>query len=244
MDIPLTSIFGCARMIIFQNDNPDYPVSISGSGFIVRYRSRLFVVTALHVTKGFEHHQVRVQYHPNMSTVIPLLRPYTIAGNDPDDTDQYDIIVLAVDEAKLDPALFGEYRPYDLLEMDALTIFNPTSSFASRGFPTCLRRLSYDERSVDFESLIVDAAYEGRAGPKETHLLRVHRADEIESFDGMSGAPVFQVRQDEEKYSHATFAGMLLRGGATSGIVRFLEHGKIISVLTKIVTGDVEPTEE
>lgn len=215
-----------------------------GSCFIVRYCSRFFVITAQHVTKNFEAHQIRVQYQPSESKCVPLLRHYSIQGEESDDTDQYDIFILAVDEGKLDPALFGEYQPYNLCESEAYTFFNPTSNYATRAFPTYLRQLSYEKRSVEITSLLVDAAYVGRTGTTTgMHILKINLANQIDDFDGMSGAPVFQIRHDGPKNSYVSFAGMLLRGSSVAGTIQFLEHEKIISALTKIITNDFEPSE-
>jgi len=237
----LMTIFDCTRPMLFVNEDPNYPVSIQGTGFIVRFRKRYFVLTARHVIKGFSFQQVRFQYHPNSSDFVPLQRPYEISGDDSDDTDQYDVIVFSVEDSALDYEKFDGYLPYDLSELDALTIFNPTASYAFRGFPTHLRTTEYEQRRVDMESILADGRYGGPSIRREMHVLRINRAREIASFDGLSGSPIFQINHTDSRISQQAFAGMVVLGTAAAGTLEFLEHRKIIDALTKIVDGDVDP---
>lgn len=232
--VPLTSIFDCARPILFANNSYDYPISFSGTGFLVSFRSKLYVVTAAHVLRDFSIEQIRVQYHPNSSDFIPLSRPYTISGDDADDTDQYDVLVLACDTAKVDFSRFEKWQPYTLRELDALIGFDPQSEFAFRGFPSHFRDVEYERRLASMHSTLGQACYLGPTGRAETHRLRVHRVEEFGSFDGLSGAPVFQVWHHDEKHSSEAFAGMLLRGTTEAGTVEMLEHRKVIDVLTSV----------
>lgn len=241
--LPLMSIFQCARQVMFVTNDPAYPVSFQGSGFIVWFRSRLFVITAQHVMRGFEPAQIRIQYHPDGTDFLPLLRPYTISGEDAEDTDQYDIVVFSCDESKLDTSCFKGYLPYNLQEEDAFTIFNPKFHFAFRGFPAALRTTYYEERRVEMMSMLANSSYIGSTEREEIHQLRIINRDrEILDFNGISGSPVFQIWHENDRISNQAFAGMLIHGSVTSGIVEFLEHRKIIDVLVRIVEGDTEPS--
>jgi hypothetical protein len=214
---------------------------MSGTGFVVRFQERHFIVSARHVTTAFEQRQIRVQYRPDSSIFIPLKQAYFIEGEDTEDTDQYDLIVLSVDESMLQTSEFGDYPPYELLSIDGHTIFNPTLRFAIRGYPSHLREIKYEDKAVASHSLLIEGIYEGISRQTEVHKLQIKSANEVESFDGMSGAPVFQVSDEDDIHSNVAFAGMLLRGTPESGLVYFLEHKKIIAVLWSIVNGDVTP---
>lgn len=238
--VPLNSIFRCARPVLFATGDMDYPISIRGTGFIVRFRKKYFAVTASHVTQGFDLSQVRFQYHPNSSTFIPLIQPFFIHGDDPEDTDQYDIVAFSIDDSMLDFSMLKDYPPYELLERYTITLFDRKAAYAFQGYPTEQRECQYDEKRVDMKSVLYDAVYEGASTSQLLHTLHVNRANEINNFDGLSGAPVFQINHTDEYMSQQAFVGMLLRGTARSGKVEFLERSRIIDVLTKIINGEID----
>ncbi|KVD82467.1 hypothetical protein WS62_22740 [Burkholderia sp. ABCPW 14] len=103
-----------------------------------------------------------------------------------------------------------------------------------------MRETEYELRRIKMQSMLGDAKYERRSSRNQMHVIRVNRVAEIGDFDGLSGSPVFQINHIDGRYSSEAFAGMVLRGTATAGTLEFLEHGKVISVLTKIVDGDVK----
>ena len=69
--------------------------------------------------------------------------------------------------------------------------------------------------------------------------MALHNLDPVQSIDGMSGSPVFQVINDPDGiHSTETFAGMLIRGGLRAGRAYFLEHSKIIDLLERMIARD------
>lgn len=235
------SMFRCARPILFRTGHPSYPFSVCGSGFVVRYFDKVFAITSRHAGANFSLADTRVQYHPNAPEVIVTSRWYVIHGGNASDTDQYDFVVHEADGARLDTSLFGDYLPYTLPDIGAPPAFDGGSIFATQGYPTHLRKFDCDTEceSIISSAMLMDAEYLGRCKTAEMHRLRVHCASQIESFDGMSGAPVFQVLADHAYEGKLWFAGMLLRGTPSSCEVQFLGYEKIIGVLARIVNGDV-----
>lgn len=237
------SLFRSARPILFRTGYPGYPFSVCGSGFVVSYCGRVFAITSRHAGAHFDLADTRVQYHPNAPEFIVTSHWHVIHGGDPSDTDQYDIVVHEADGARLDASLFGDYPPYSLPDLGTPPVFGEDSIFATQGYPTHLRKLEGDIESEAIVSspMLMDADYVGPCTAAQMHKLRVHCASQIQSFDGMSGAPVFQVLPDHTHDGKVWFAGMLLRGTSSSGEVQFLGYEKIINVLTRIVNGDVVP---
>lgn len=237
------SLFRSARPILFRTGYPSYPFSVCGSGFVVSYCGRVFAITSRHAGANFDLADTRVQYHPNLPEFIVTSHWHVIHGGDPSDTDQYDVVVHEADGARLDASLFGDYPPYSLPDLGTLPVFGEDSIFATQGYPTHLRKLEGDIEceAIISSAMLMDADYVGPCTTAQTHKLRVHCANQIESFDGMSGAPVFQVLPDHTHDGTAWFAGMLLRGTSSSGEVQFLGCEKIINVLARIVNGDVVP---
>jgi len=239
--IPLMSIFKCARPLLFETGIDEYPYCVNGTAFILRFRGRHFIVSAAHLLRGFEVDQVRFQYHPSASDFVVWNAVHRLRGLDQDDTNQYDLVVFAVDEAILDCAMFNGYEPYDLQAFDALTIYSTSSNYAFRGFPTHLRTPDYELRHIETQSVVGDGRYEGPTSRKSLHRLRVSLPSDIGDFDGLSGSPLFQINHDGSRYSNVAFAGMAVLGTATAGTLEFLEHRRIIEVLTLITEGMTVP---
>lgn len=163
-----------------------------------------------------------------------MLARYVFAGGDPSDTDQYDLVIFEADGSKLDVSLFSKSPPYELPESEVPPVFEKTAIFVVQGFPSHLRRLECETEleAIISSPMLVDAEYVGPCVSDRVHVLRVHCARQIESFDGMSGAPVFQVLQNYPSLSKVWFAGMALRGGTLTGELRFLERERIFGALT------------
>ncbi|AOJ57286.1 hypothetical protein AQ477_12815 [Burkholderia thailandensis] len=156
------------------------------------------------------------------------------------DTDQYDLVIFEADKSKLDASLFSGFPPYELPELEAPPIFDKAAIFVVQGYPTHLRRLECETELEEIISspMLVDAEYVEPCLSHRVHVLRVNCAPQIKSFDGLSGAPVFQLLQDYPRLSKVWFAGMALRAGS-SGELRFLEREWILRALRRIVTKDV-----
>ncbi|QDQ83666.1 serine protease family protein [Paraburkholderia megapolitana] len=246
MRTSVLAIFRCARPILFYSEYPEFPFSICGSGFLVRYHRRVFAITARHVTANFDLAHACMQYHPSVYGFVPMSFRYVFAGGDPSDTDQYDLVIFEVDGSKLDISLFSDAPPYELSDSEAPPIFDKTSIFVVQGYPSHLHAIECETEleAIISRPMLIDAEYAGPCVSDRVHVLRVHCADQIESFDGMSGAPVFQVLQSYPNLSKIWFAGMVLRGGTSSGELRFLERERITEALTRIIHKDVVPAKD
>jgi hypothetical protein len=145
--------------------------------------------------------------------------------------------------SKLDVSLFSDYPPYELPESEAPPVFDKTAIFAAQGYPSHLHSIECETEleSIISSPMLVDAEYLGPCVSDRVHVLRVHHARQIESFDGMSGAPVFQLLQNYPSLSKVWFAGMALRAGSSAGELRFLERERISGALTRIINKDVIP---
>jgi hypothetical protein len=231
----LLSILKCARPVLFQNADQEWPLSVGGTAFLVRFRDRHFVLTAKHVLRNFELRQFRVQYHPNDNHFVPLTSMYTLRDQRPDefrgDDDQYDIAVWTTAEQHLTVEALREAQPYPLRAFDGLTIYNPNASYLFCGYPTEGRK--YDPEGRHMRQLAVSgrAEYLERTRYACLHRVRLILDHQLTDLDGFSGSPVFQVNHDDKKYSREAFAGMLVRGTRENAIAYFLEHRRIIELL-------------
>lgn len=233
---PLLSILKCARPVLFQNADQEWPLSIGGTAFVVKFRNRYFVLTAKHVLKNFRFDQFRVQYRVDSNYFIPLTAMYTLRDQNPSefasDDDQFDVVVWTTDNEHLLTDHFGKDLPYPLLSIDQATLFSPNASYLYCGFPTEMRSYDPDRRHMQQAAVSGEAKYLERTRYMGLHKLQLLRVqDWLKDLDGFSGSPVFQINHDEGKYSRDAFAGMLLRGSRPSDVAYFLEHRRIIELL-------------
>lgn len=246
----LMTIFACARPVLFVNDDPDFPISVTGTAFVLLFRGRYFVVSAKHVMRGFKPGQVRIQYRPDSARFIPLRNRYQFPCNDSTDDDQFDVVVWDVDGG-IRPELFGPYRPY-LLGTDDVWPWphaeGRRSDYLYRGYPRMLRRINFDVQPVKeygLDSVTGRGNYLGPASMAAVHTIELVLHDEHlpseDGLDGMSGSPVFEVILLERNYSTAVFAGMFLRGRRAALRAHFLQQQRIVEMLTAISLGQATP---
>jgi hypothetical protein len=236
----LLDIVTCARPVLFANDSPEFPYSVGGTAFIVRFQGRSFVVTAKHVLnlKSFDAGQFCIQCRPDARDFLPLGALHLARGANDDDTDQYDIAVREIDDAAVREELYGPYLPYSLLQMDRFTIYSERGAYIYRGYPIAMRAVDFENQHVEQGAVTTRAEYVGRTRYEAVHELRLLDLGPLPSIDGLSGSPVFQVHNDEgTKYSREAFAGMLARGSIESGKIFLIEHRRIIEVLLQVAQG-------
>jgi hypothetical protein len=135
-------LLNCARPVLFENDDEVYKYSSGGTAFTVRFRDRLYVITAKHVLTSFSKQkkdfscwkQFRVQYYPDTADFIPITALYVIEHEDTDDTDKFDLAVFKVEDINANEKLFRDHKPYELSEGEGATAFDYNSKFIYRGF--------------------------------------------------------------------------------------------------------------
>lgn len=236
----LLDIVTCARPVLFANNNPEFPYSVGGTAFIVKFQGRSFVITAKHVLnlRNFEAGQFSIQYRPDGRDFLPLGALHLVRGANEDDTDQYDIAVREIDDGAMREELYGPHKPYSLLQMDRFTLFSERGAYLYRGYPIAMREVDFGNQHIEQGAITTRAEYVGRTLYEAIHELRLLDLGPLPSIDGLSGSPVFQVHNEEgTKYSREAFAGMLIRGSIESGRIFLIEHRRIIEVLTQVAQG-------
>jgi predicted HD phosphohydrolase len=131
--------------------------------------------------------------------------------------------------------LYGRYRPYSLLQMDRLTIFSQRGAYIYRGYPIAMREVNFENKHVEQGAVTTRAEYVGLTPYEAIHELLLRDLGPLQSIDGLSGSPVFQIHNEEgTQFSREAFAGMLVRGSIESGKIFLVEHSRIIEVLLTI----------
>jgi hypothetical protein len=104
---------------------------------------------------------------------------------------------------------------------------------------TTFRKVNYELRDFQLNSISGRAVYVGRGPAAFTREIALVNDGTLASAEGLSGAPVFQVNNDENGLSSTeAFAGVLIRGNSSRAL--FLEHRQIIGVLIQICGGNYQ----
>jgi hypothetical protein len=218
-----------ARALVLQI--PGLPVGIWGTCFAVGYRTRLFIVTAAHLTKTnrSEHLRVAAAHHLRHSF---RLGAGTVVSP-PDDPDGLDVIVYPAGLGGFDEDTLAAARIVNL--EPSVTSWQPAayvSNFLVVGFPRELNEVDYDRGVIKTSQVMVPARYDS-VSRVDGHVHRLHADNplELKEFAGLSGSPVFSVEHQIAAGPHVRFCGVAITGSADSGLVQFVGVDAIRFVL-------------
>lgn len=229
----------CARPVLFETGDADYPYQISGSSSLLRRRGYLFVVSAAHLLTNFsggepEADHLRVPY----TAAAPLNRERAFVSHDamlrvrPETAekapDWADLFVAPLCPDLTDESLFRDETPFNL---DRQKSFTKHGTVLIRGFPTKLRTLDPDHHKMTYEPLDLigktGQAFGNIEGLLQVDLLTEHG---LASLDGMSGGPAFRASPDG-----VSFAGIVLRAGAR--VAHLLRADIVLATLDAYLDG-------
>jgi hypothetical protein len=185
----------CVAPLLFENDIEELAeivdYGMSGTGFLLRWRSRIFFITAKHALTAGDHRRLRV-FRSFGSDVLLKLRQYghPVLLDTDDDTDHADIAIFSVvaaslatrdDENALEPAFLPEPDTRLLLEPGALLVI--------RGFPreAPLAGVDKENKKIIIQTLTIDAVCRGLTSSAACYELQFPESCPIRDFDSMSG---------------------------------------------------------
>ena len=229
----LPKAYSAAYPIIYETDLDDYEYAISGTGFFLRFRGRLFFVTAQHCVAGISGNEIRLACNVKTKAFLPL-RKLHLAETDSPDSDFSDLALM-----EAEPTLLSQEEQRDLhwLDMDALAggwrAMDEKTDLFSPGFPKELNFVDYEARKIVEQRCVPGGVYGGPLSDQHMHVLRYAELDHVGSIDGMSGSPVIMMKQIGGWYRY-TLAGVLIRGTKESMTGRFIDAGVVLHALETI----------
>jgi hypothetical protein len=94
--------------------------------------------------------------------------------------------------------------------------------------------VDYENSVIRTKEFATDGFYDGPAEGKGCSRIRFIKLEGIESLDGLSGSPVFNLNEVEDKqYSHF-FAGVFIRGTKESLLGRFINAEVVYAALNLV----------
>lgn len=244
MSITVETIAACARPIIFEQEHKEPHYLIGGTCFLCSFRGDLYVVTAQHCLDGASSDQIRIQYHPKSRAFLPLCSHSAIIHDRrvrKDETINYsDIALYTVIQAECDLqelALSNSLALESLMNMPLPIV--PEARLFVRGFPSELDNgIDPDFCRIHQQGYLAEANYVKEAPSPYCHELSFVLSHDLDSINGMSGSPVFQIIQTPTGFKDIySFVGLMLgeRPGTATGI--FVEYSIVYQAILNLSRG-------
>jgi hypothetical protein len=219
----------CAKPLMFENNDPDFRLSIHGTCFLAKYEFRYYAITARHCLNSFPYESIRIRINPGKLEFLTL-KSLTL----PRDTD-WDFSDLAFFEIRhdcLSPAVLGS-KHFLCLDNHTEREADANEILAVVGHPSELNTIEdYGNGIVRTQGFSPDGRYAGPAEDKNCSKIRFNNLSQIKDLDGLSGSPVLAFREIRDKvYTNARFTGVLIRGSKESGMGRFINSSVVIQFL-------------
>ena len=228
------------RPVVFAHDDPEFSYWTKGSSFLISNKKNYFWVTAAHVlvNPGGRAKSVRIFPSDNSKISLPFDEQYTVNKGLAEDEDYKDIFILRVDLNGFDrsgdaPLLAQDIEqgvsPAEYLEQD--------DELWVVGYPSESNGVDYDAREIKNTRSVLRGIYKGPSASDHCHKINIESSVKLISFDGLSGGPVFHMKQqtrDGETAIYPMLVGMLLRGTASSGIAHFVSSSVIVNIVNLV----------
>jgi hypothetical protein len=239
MDLPyeLHKILACAHPLMLSNPDEEYPF-FSGTCFSVRYRRKLFVLSALHCFNGLDVKRTRVDCGLPHNEFFPLKRWSRFDAADLPDPDVGDIALFEVDTERMTNAEVG-WAPS--LEVADNLIGAPElpsgCQLILEGYPYEPVHYSPDLRMTVRPSRKLTAIYEGPTGQPGISGLSFKDLGDLGDLNGMSGSPVLGLRRSSADVVKYRLAGMLIRASTAQKRGSFINADVLMVALKQCADG-------
>jgi hypothetical protein len=235
-DSTLEKLRQIARPVIFRTGISEMPFSAKGTAFLLGYRSTLFVLSARHVVHGMPWSKISVVAADGQSNLLDFNNGWTVADGELG-SDASDLFIAVANHRDVQRKTRRRARLFELRPDDVSDWHE--ARFSSRlvlfGYPSIDTELHSDDGSLRFSQVLLAGRYVGPSFAAQLHEGEFGNPLQVPNFDGLSGSPVFSIFQRVGARSTISLAGMVLRGGAQSGRIHFIETEALHLALEKAI---------
>ena len=225
------------RPVIFEQEHPEFSYWGKGSSFLIANSDNYYWVTASHVliNMGGRADSLRIFPSDNSTISVPFNTQYTVNKGSTDDEDYKDIFMLRIDlnefDSSGDAPLIAQDIEHGILRAEQLEL---NDELWVIGYPSESNFIDCDSCEIKNTRSVLRAVYRGRSVSDHCHVLIIESSIKLENYDGLSGSPVFHMKQLNLNGRVAVYpllVGMLLRGTASSGIAHFVSSSVIVNIV-------------
>lgn len=215
-----------ARPIFFCENEESYIWGL-GSSFLINYSGHVLAITAKHVIENLDADPLHTRiFMPNSTVALPIKSCFTpIFNNHENKAEVEDLLFFSIDDQ-----LFCRESGLELYSWNFLNLSYPTSKLEIgdellvAGFPSTEEKFDYDNKKINDTFLIrTSNLVESELG-EDIYTMKGTPSDF--DFNGMSGSPVFCMREGV-----VLFTGIVIRGSSSSGIFHFISSEIIIRAI-------------
>lgn len=230
-----------ARPVIFEHPDEAFLYWGKGSSMLLANAKHYFWVTASHILKntGGTVQALRIFPSDNSQISLPFDEQYTINSDLSEDEDYRDVFVLRINIKEFDDSgdapLIAQDTEQGLLQAEGLAFGTVLWII---GYPAERNAIDYEQGRIRNSRAVIRAVYLGQSSADHCHVARVNSSICLESFDGLSGSPVFYLQPTILAGQEVLFprlVGMLIRGTASSQLVHFVSS-KVIGQLIQLAS--------
>lgn len=222
-------VLNFSRPVLFEDSGEEhYRYYGSGSALLFTWERHTYVVTARHVLRQGRDGQVRV---PIDDVSLPFFLFDLAINPQGDDQDWKDLAFFRVDP-RSDPAALEQISlPIRAADLRAATdYYTKERPLWVSGYPNSERSIDYGLAHIELQRCFIRAYYDRPDSAAEgKHQIRID-APQLETFDGLSGSPVFVDRTP----NLPLLAGILIQGTASSGSAHFLDTRVLGTLLSRL----------
>ncbi|MFQ5801994.1 MAG: hypothetical protein ACE5JQ_03740 [Candidatus Methylomirabilales bacterium] len=228
------------RPVIFEQERAEFSYWGKGSSFLIANSNNYYWITASHVliNMGESATSLRIFPSDNSKISMPFNEQYTVNKGSIDDEDYKDIFMLRIDlnefDSSSDAPLIAQDMDQGILPAERL---EPNDELWVIGYPSESNFIDYDSREIKNTRSVIRAVYRGRSVSDHCHELIIESSIKLENYDGLSGSPVFHMKQlnrNGQVADYPLFVGMLLRGTASGGSAHFVSSSVIVNIVNLV----------
>jgi hypothetical protein len=233
----MSSFEEASRPVLYECDHPDFAYWGKGSSFLMANSSYFYWVTAAHVLFNAKARVDSLRIYPSDGSRIslPFNEQYTVNKGVADDEDYKDVLVFRIDLHNFDNSgdapLIAQDLDLGVLSANAL---KPSDELWIVGYPAESNFVDYEASKISNTRSVLRGIYQGRSSSMHCHELRMETSVALESYDGLSGSPVYHMKRQicgREELMFPMLVGMLLRGTASSGIAHFISSDVLVNII-------------
>jgi hypothetical protein len=223
----------CARAMVFETGESEFPFAVAGTAFAVAFRNELLVLTARHVVGECPTNQLRLIVADEGDCVTLTDRWDIRVEDEEEDGDHNDLLIFRADIRNVSPEARQKNQVINLTPPDISDWYETRNEamFFLFGYPKSANCADYELSKVISNQYLLHGAFVGDSLSFGCYELAMQNPLKLPEFDGLSGSPVFSLFTGKASGAQPTFCGLAIRGTASSGRVHFLGSQTIVAAL-------------
>lgn len=217
-----------SRLVLFEALGEEkYTYYGGGSALLFTWLDVGYVVTAKHVTKKAGQGKIRIALEDGSFQFFRFDNVFEPVG---EESDWKDLAFFRVHPGLPRDQWVPHALPLDLtLLRAAANSYVPGQPLWLSGYPSCHQVLDYEASHIHYTRCFLKGWYDS---PDSTAVAK-HRVvidAEIDSFEGLSGSPVFAQAEPQS----LLFAGIFIQGSASSRVGHFVGAEALAAMLAQL----------